>query len=225
MFALSGSRWSCGNCFALFLFMFSVLFLVSFFLLSLMVFVGADAPYWTSVVGSRKVDARRGLYAYQWCSSDTSGSCNPPAVLPPFPLSFSPPSSFGCCEHVGTPIASRARICRQRGYIRRLELRHACCFALRENVLYDPATDQPGGAGGPAGADAAAAAVATMPSPVATPARHWTLHERLALWYVFGHTTAAAGLAADEVHASPPPPSPCTNWNDDNRPPTHPTCL
>lgn len=66
MFALSGSRWSCGNCFALFLFMFSVLFLVSFFLLSLMVFVGADAPYWTSVVGSRKVDARRGLYAYQW---------------------------------------------------------------------------------------------------------------------------------------------------------------
>lgn len=78
--------------------------------------------------------------------------------------------------------------------IRGLELRRACCFALRENVLYDPAMDGPGVAGGAAGAAASA-----MPSPAATPARHWTLDERLALWYVFARTTAAAGLAADAV--------------------------
>ncbi|GAB0498315.1 hypothetical protein MMPV_009656 [Pyropia vietnamensis] len=82
--------------------------------------------------------------------------------------------------------------------IRGLGLRRACCFALRENVLYNPATDGPGVAGGPAGVGGWGTAAA-MPSPAATPARHWTLTERLALFYVFARVTKSPALGDDAV--------------------------
>eukprot|EP00170_Pyropia_yezoensis_P001144 contig_5151_g1148 len=45
-----------------------------------------------------------------------------------------------------------------------------------------------------------------MPSPAATPARHWTLAERLALFYVFARVTSCPALGDDAVtcmaHAS-----------------------
>jgi len=87
-------------------------------------------------------------------------------------------------------------------HIRGVELRRACCFALRENLLFDPALDAPppAGGGGGGGAPPASATGPVVP-PDVPPARHWALDERLALWYVFGRVTGSADLVDDAVSA------------------------
>jgi len=82
-------------------------------------------------------------------------------------------------------------------HIRGVELRRACCFALRENVLFDPTVDAPAAGGG-----GAPSATGPAVPPDVPPARHWALDERLALFYVFGRVTASADLVDDALSAA-----------------------